>query len=415
MITFKVVDNLPDTPNKSIVYLQNNKWDDWFEFETSYDAYFSQKGKLIFLGKVKIARRGQNERRAIVDDEFYCLPEDYFSLGASDNYYTRMKILEEREEILIALRDIAYNLDIFNSVASDRVTRISLLRDITHTMVKGQWHRMAIGGAPLTNYDFTYILPGVNMQTGENIKVSFNVDIKHRTPPSNIHVLIGKNGVGKTTILKRLIQALEGSGEANDVGEVITDWGENFSNIVNISFSAFDMPIFPDELGDNIPINYTFVGLIKKVGTNRSMKTSTQLADDFFDSIYRIIKGSKKRLWVEAIELLESDYTFKELNIKNWSEVQGKAISSDRQLITKEEGETDIDYLKRIDRENYAAKIKPEFERLSSGHKNILLTIATLIDLVEEKTLVILDEPEEHLHPPLVSRIYTCSFEFIKL
>ena len=40
---------------------------------------------------------------------------------------------------------------------------------------------------------------------------------------------------------------------------------------------------------------------------------------------------------------------------------------------------------------------------LSSGHKVILLTIAKLVELVEEKTLVLLDEPEEHLHPPLVS------------
>lgn len=32
-----------------------------------------------------------------------------------------------------------------------------------------------------------------------------------------------------------------------------------------------------------------------------------------------------------------------------------------------------------------------------------MLTIVKLIELVEEKTLVLLDEPEEHLHPPLVS------------
>ena len=29
--------------------------------------------------------------------------------------------------------------------------------------------------------------------------------------------------------------------------------------------------------------------------------------------------------------------------------------------------------------------------------------IAKLIELVEEKTLVLMDEPEEHLHPPLVA------------
>jgi hypothetical protein len=42
-------------------------------------------------------------------------------------------------------------------------------------------------------------------------------------------------------------------------------------------------------------------------------------------------------------------------------------------------------------------------ERMSSGHSIVLLTITKLVDTVEEKTLVLLDEPESHLHPPLLS------------
>lgn len=41
--------------------------------------------------------------------------------------------------------------------------------------------------------------------------------------------------------------------------------------------------------------------------------------------------------------------------------------------------------------------------RMSSGHAVVLLTITKLIDTVIEKTLVIVDEPESHLHPPLLS------------
>ena len=47
--------------------------------------------------------------------------------------------------------------------------------------------------------------------------------------------------------------------------------------------------------------------------------------------------------------------------------------------------------------------INNQFSKLSSGHKIILLTVVNLVNFVEEKTLVIMDEPEEHLHPPLVS------------
>jgi predicted ATP-dependent endonuclease of OLD family len=40
---------------------------------------------------------------------------------------------------------------------------------------------------------------------------------------------------------------------------------------------------------------------------------------------------------------------------------------------------------------------------MSSGHSIVLLTITKLIETVEEKTLVLMDEPESHLHPPLLS------------
>jgi ABC-type cobalamin/Fe3+-siderophores transport system ATPase subunit len=44
-----------------------------------------------------------------------------------------------------------------------------------------------------------------------------------------------------------------------------------------------------------------------------------------------------------------------------------------------------------------------KFERMSSGHAIVLLTMTRLVDTVDEKTLVLMDEPESHLHPPLLS------------
>lgn len=40
---------------------------------------------------------------------------------------------------------------------------------------------------------------------------------------------------------------------------------------------------------------------------------------------------------------------------------------------------------------------------LSSGHKLVVLTITRLVEAVEERTLVLLVEPEAHLHPPLLA------------
>ena len=43
------------------------------------------------------------------------------------------------------------------------------------------------------------------------------------------------------------------------------------------------------------------------------------------------------------------------------------------------------------------------YRRLSAGHKSVLLTTTKLVESVAEKTLILFDEPESHLHPPLLS------------
>ena len=65
--------------------------------------------------------------------------------------------------------------------------------------------------------------------------------------------------------------------------------------------------------------------------------------------------------------------------------------------------EKSIEEKNNIEKNFFREIINNQFSKLSSGHKIILLTVVNLVNFVEEKTLVIMDEPEEHLHPPLVS------------
>lgn len=53
--------------------------------------------------------------------------------------------------------------------------------------------------------------------------------------------------------------------------------------------------------------------------------------------------------------------------------------------------------------EGWEGRTRKWFRRLSSGHSVVLLTITRLVELVEEMSLVLIDEPEGHLHPPLLS------------
>jgi predicted ATP-dependent endonuclease of OLD family len=55
------------------------------------------------------------------------------------------------------------------------------------------------------------------------------------------------------------------------------------------------------------------------------------------------------------------------------------------------------------DVDEFKSTASDRFRDLSSGHKIVLLTITRLVELAEERSLVLLDEPEAHLHPPLLS------------
>lgn len=398
---FRVISSLSQCRESNIVYLVENDWDDWFTYSTVYRMYYFDKNEEFHdIGAVKIGQKNQ-KRRPKLPGAFTKLDETFFSLGSSEYYYEELNKLDkksnEREIILESLNDIAFDLKLFEKVKAYDVTQTSLLRDKTIHTVKSQYNRMAKGGARLTDYKFSYF-PTNNfyIEGDEVVKLNFDV-IPEQTPPTNIHVLIGKNGVGKTTLLKNMLRSLQSNDENLAYGKVDMGWSKNFANIVFVSFSAFDEYLKIDY--EMIP--YLHIGLSKEDG----MKKYDELAKEFAESLYKITKGIKKNVWSEAITILESDGTFTELDIKSWPVVnypREKMIELEKENLRNED-EEDREYKERIEKIFFANKISPRFKDLSSGHKVILLTLTKLVETVEEQTLVLLDEPEEHLHPPLVS------------
>lgn len=373
------------------VYLINDKWDDWFTYETQYRMnYVDASGNSNWIGYVKIGKAGQTERRAILPEFFVELDDSLFSLGASEDYYLNLQkyLGESMEEVLIALHDVAYNLDLYEQFKFESVMQNSLMRDITKSTLVGQFYRMAHGGSRLTNYSFVYTTS--TKFSRESTDLEFDV-IADSKPPTNIHALIGKNGVGKTTLLRDMLRSVESKEYSDQWGGF--DVKMRFSNVIFISYSAFDMPIMEDELNYERSIPYSYVGLIgKKDDGQKYIKNIDALASDFSESLYVVAKGRKKKLWNKVISILDSGKAFANNAIEEWADNALK--------LAKDSGKN------RGKKEEYPVfhdDIAIKFNKLSSGHKVILLTLIKLVELVEEKTLVIMDEPEEHLHPPLVS------------
>jgi ABC-type cobalamin/Fe3+-siderophores transport system ATPase subunit len=374
---------------RSTAYLLTDNWDDHFRFNTQYYlCYIDETGRELDLGHVKIGQFGMldGQRRPAIPDYFQALGGAFFSLGQDVSYYEAIRDLGDalRHELMVGLCDISFNVDLFRRCLDEAVTGVSLLRSVSRSTVQRQYHRIATGGVSLDSYSFSY-------ETPQPSKISINFYVKPEShPPSNVHVLIGRNGVGKTRLLQNMALALTDEDPAQQVGKFTEgDAGQlgsgryesQFANMVSVSFSAFDdfRPVrIPQDRSTRLL--YQYVGLKSLDGgiSGPETKSPAALAQEFGESVRICLNGPRMARWRRSLGLLESDPIFKDANISALAETR----ADDNELV------------------GYAHNV---FSNLSSGHKIVLLTVTKLVETVEERSLVLLDEPEAHLHPPLLS------------
>lgn len=387
---FKITNRWGDFPEnaKSEVFLSWDNWNDFSYYTLFGIFYINEKSEKIDLGSVKIGFLGQKEGDRVLSEgvEFSQIDPYLFSMGTDVEYYERLNDLGEeiKNTILVGLNDIAYDTDLYEKAIQEQVTKISFLRDISETTITGQFRRIAHGGSKLTDYDFKFI-SSPNDTEGNHYELSFSVE-PYSNPPSNIHVLIGRNGVGKTYLIHKMIDALTNNqDEFSPSGYFLwNSASENqdrlFANLVCVTFSAFDeFEHPPEQIDKSVGLQYSYIGL--KSVDDKSMDEQDEkssLAKQFSASLFSCINNSKIGSWKKTILILESDPIFKSFNIL--------------ELIDNDYSEG---YLKSV-----AIDL---FQQLSSGHKIVLLTITRLVEKLQEKSLVLFDEPECHLHPPLLS------------
>ncbi|MGC4749022.1 AAA family ATPase [Micromonospora sp. DT201] len=366
-------------------------WDD-FGFRTQFNLLCRlENGEVLDIGQVKIGQfgMGPEQRRPLMPETFAGLGEEFFSVGQDDSYYQRLDRIGRgrKAAVLTALRDIALHEDLFERALYEDVTGTSLLRSVQRASVEGQFRRLASGGDRLSPISFSYTPPRSDATVSRLITLHFDVQ-PGSSPPTNIHVLIGPNGVGKTHLLNNMARALaEDHASQNEVGlfqNLNSDQAETgFANLVSVTFSAFDVfePI-RNRRNKATGLQYTYVGLkrVRTAADDRPLapKSPAALAREFGLSVKVCLQGARLTRWRKALLTLEADPIFCDAGV---AELAASAME-DEELRQK------------------ASKL---FRSLSSGHKIVLLTVTRLVESVEERSLVLLDEPEAHLHPPLLS------------
>lgn len=399
-LSFEIEQWVPEQ-GTHVVYLQKDSWDD-FGFKTSFHVtLFDEKGIRHEIGSVKIAFFGQksglksglNSGRTEIPSKFVKLDEKFFSLGQDADYYKKIQNLNKtlKDQLLTGLNDIVLDEQLLDKALEEEVTSSSLLRNVDLRSIKVQFKRILSDSELPTEYHFRYGIKQSEKIAG--LEMDFHVN-PESNPPTNIHVLIGRNGVGKTYLLNNMAKALVDINEAPEsVGEFlnISEFVDSnqrkqdlFAGVVSVSFSAFD-PFEPiAEQKDKLKgMRYFYVGL--KRDSNRGGKRGTPMSHDMLagvlvESLGRCIALGKIERWKTAIKNLETDPLFEEMFlIPTITECLGNKPEELEKIVRK------------------------LFKKMSSGHGVVVLTITKLVEKVEERTLVLIDEPEGHLHPPLLS------------
>lgn len=358
-------------PNQAV--LLTDTWDD-YGFKTTFDLYCHNGINNVHVGPVKIAYRGLSSGHVELPKKFNSLADPYFSLGVDESFYASLR--DEFDEgtrlrIFHSLRDSAYDLALFEQVKNQRVMKDSLLRGTDPDTVRQQFHRIATGGPTRSKFHIRYRQES-SAENCPDLKLDLKVD-PERKPPSNIHSLIGSNGVGKTRLLHR-IAAVTLSRRSSLSGGYLEDRAEHrahpFNNVVYVSFSAFDS--HKPHVPNNSYVGYQYVGLKAEEG----QKDHQTLAVEFADIAEKCSSTNRATAdrWGAVLDRLEdTDALFRDLEI---SRLKSMSDRSAAELL---------------------------FRSFSSGHAIVLLTLVHLVLHTTERTLVLVDEPEGHLHPPLLS------------
>lgn len=386
--TFKVVEPRGGIGNTPGAYLEPNQWDD-FGFQTLFDLRLrlTHSGHIIEMGRIRIAHPGMQSDELPdisatldqLDEEFDRLPQGYFSLGVDDSYYANMNELPDavRYKIYRGLNDLAFNTHLWRQVRGAPVLKKSVMRGVENPEAEiDRLAKIAYGRARTVQYQWAFEAKPIG--TSNSVNLRFNVD-PDSDPPSNVYSLIGRNGAGKTRILHQLASRV--SRRAAIVSEM-TDQTVAPMNVVAVSFSAFDT-LFADDARTTSLLPFKYIGLHAIRNQKTFLKSNAEQKREFLESFEVCMIGTRRQLWLEAMQTL------------NYA---GSGFLEDRENL-----------LRRVSEQEATSEVMADAEelldQLSSGHRMVYQTLTHLVASVTERTLVLIDEPETHLHPPLLSAL----------
>lgn len=411
-------------------FLEENDWDD-FGFKTTYHLHASKQltgGKPEYLGALRIMKKGQSTHEAYLLDKIYGnkafmeLPDDFVSLSMDVDLYMGInRFLETKEDRLAIVRALHMILsgesEYFDaSLYLDTCFSNSLLRD----------------GSGLDNFALKKGFALINSAEcfydlrKESVRVKFehvtnSIDLHFTTVesdddprlPNGVVVFIGKNGSGKSTAIYRLAKLMytdptQRFRMKKDVGELEPN-NVGVSKMFLISYSPFDNFILPTsyskdyikllKAGEDVNSRFVFCG-IRDIMKEEGEISVDENTDD--EQINKLLADRKNKTSLKDISALAKEFSVSLSYItsdfgnkyKKWDAFVDNCRINQPSL---------YEDIKDLGFETSKSAMEEVFMSLSTGHKFLMHTYARLLAYVDDNCLLLFDEPENHLHPPLLS------------
>ena len=349
--------------NKPCFFLKSITWDDYGHKTSFYLDYVREDGSYSRVGKVKICKKNAATTLDVIPESFLSLDLDYCSLGQETSYYSNIKNIlgDNAMSFLNAMKDAAAFSRISDDFVNDSGFRHSLLRDNSADTALNLGRYVLAGFDPDERVNFTYKTRlAFSSDYDFNIKFDFG-RINQEDNFNRVIAIIGENGVGKTSLLYNLAKSI-----ANQRKECFSPHHPLFTKVVAASYSMFDR--FYDI--DARSFNFEYCGMHNNAG---GLMTLEQLI-------------ARHQRNAETINVLNSG--------KNLKKFLGNILPNEMLEDLFENGSI---FKYNVYKDNYA--------KMSSGQTMLTNLIIDITANVRSNCLIMIDEPEVHLHPNAITQI----------
>ncbi len=385
-----------ETSKESIViYLETDDWSD-FGYHTLFHAHVSDHNGLTSVGDVKIVFAEPRDvdvglRTADhIDSSVPSLDRTRFaSLGQSVDYYNWFASHPQGAALLRALADLCVDVSRGSRWEAYEGFKQSVIRfsDAKKALEEGH-SRLSDGRSAAADMSFSYRVSLPAADAPHEIDFRFTAP-KEKQPARRINVLIGPNGVGKSSLLHLLASDL--SPADLDPIKFPRQPTRRFSRQILVSTSPFDIPKRPESGSHS---SYRFIGLRWQFESLRAEINA--VLDDARD-------GHEVETWdkwlATRLPSPEALLSILSAEIMEPPPEHLAALSDDRQ-----DWSMVLDgVIDESQRQRLLSSPASEFPRLSAGQQAIVTILAGLAAELDDESLVLIDEPENHLHPRFLS------------